>query len=71
MTYWTGLVGPKDDFGDTITDVFYDAPTRFTRQWAIMTPGNWKMRRLHALLGTGKGQKYVKQSDGRWLKTEG
>lgn len=68
MNYWTGPVPALDDFGAPIRDVFVDGKT-FAGPWAIMAPMS------HALygvgLGTGRGQKYEKQSDGRWLKIAG
>ena len=68
--YWAGFVSPKDNFGDTITDEFIDAPTK-RGPWALMTPASWKLHRRFSVLGTGYGQKYRKQVDGRWLKVAG
>lgn len=66
--YWTGDIGCDDDFNEPIQNVFYDAKM-ITGQWAIMAPSTWK--RLSGRIGTGYGQKYEKQSDGRWMKVEG
>jgi hypothetical protein len=68
--YWIGDVGLLDDFGDRITDTFYDAKSSLG-PWGIMTPKSWLEHRASARLGTGFGQKYQQQEDGRWLKTEG
>jgi hypothetical protein len=68
--YWCGEVGPLDDFGATIVDTFIDAPT--PRGWAKMTPENWELHGLRPVgLGLGRGQRYTRQPDGRWLKTGG
>ncbi len=69
--YWLGTVELKDDFGAFIGDEFYDAVTRYHGQWAKMTRSSWERHRLHDDLGTGKGQRYARQPDGRWLKAEG
>lgn len=66
--YWSGPVGPSDDFAEPITTEFVDGKTRFG-PWAIMTP---EMHQAHGLgLGPGLGQRYARQPDGRWLKVEG
>lgn len=67
--YWLGPVGPNDDFGVPIGKVFIDGKTR-QGPWAIMSEKAWKAHGV-GVLGTGYGQKYQKQADGRWLKTEG
>lgn len=66
--YWMSGLEPADDFGIPITDTFYDGKTALG-PWAIMTPRSW--RQYCGKVGTGYGQKYEKQADGRWLKTEG
>ena len=65
---WVGDVGPEDDFGDKIENVFYDGMTR-QGPWAIMTPLSW---RTHGVgqVGLGRAQKYA-LTEGRWLKVEG
>jgi hypothetical protein len=67
--YWMGHIGQTDDFGNTIQDEFVDGKTRMG-PWGIMTPTAW---RAHGVgrFGTGFGQRYQKQDDGRWLKVEG
>jgi hypothetical protein len=67
--YWAGSPNSKDDFGLVISRAFIDGKT-IHGPWAIMTPSSW---RAHGIgrLGTGYGQKYEKQADGRWLKTKG
>ena len=67
--YWMGHIGSKDDFGDPIVDEFIDGKTRMG-PWANMSPDSWRRFGL-GRLGTGLGQRYQKQADGRWLKTEG
>lgn len=66
--YWSGTVKAKDDFGADITDEFVDGAT-IQGPWAIMSPRS----HLHygRGCGLGRGQRYVQQADGRWLKVEG
>lgn len=68
--YWVGEIGPGDDFGMPIHEEFIDGLLAGRSQWAIMSPHTW---RLHGIgkLGTGYGQRYKKQADGKWLKVEG
>ena len=68
--YWCGPIGPNDDFGATITDEFIDGATKYG-PWANMTPDNWAAHGRYTALGTGMGQRYKLQADGRWLKVEG
>jgi hypothetical protein len=67
--YWLGNLPPKDDFGVLYSTTMYDGKT-IHGPWANMTPKSW---RVHGCgrLGTGYGQKYEKQENGRWLKVEG
>jgi hypothetical protein len=67
--YWAGNLSPKDDFGVKYDVTMIDGKT-IHGPWANMTLKSW---RIHGVgkLGTGFGQKYVKQADGRWLKVEG
>lgn len=67
--YWLGPVNAKDDFGLSIGNTIIDGKTKHG-PWALMTPTSW---RVHGIgkLGTGLGQKYQKQTDGKWLKIEG
>lgn len=67
--YWMSPLGDTDDFGDKYTNVMYDAKTK-QGPWANMTEASWKQHG-YPKLGTGYGQKYEKQADGRWLKVEG
>jgi hypothetical protein len=60
-----------------LTDTFIDGATT-SGQWAIICPTCWNegykkpgVCGLGGALGTGRGQKYTKQPDGRWLKTDG
>ena len=68
--YWAGPIGEFDDFGKPYGDVMYDAKTRFNGMWANMNEDSFKAHSF-GKLGTGWGQKYAKQADGRWLKVEG
>jgi hypothetical protein len=67
--FWTGHIGPRDDFGVRISDIFYDGKTNMG-PWAIMAPSSWRVYGV-GQTGLGLAQKYSKQPDGRWLKTEG
>ena len=66
--YWLSPVGGFDDFGMPISDCIIDGATT-SGPWGIMTPSS---HRMHGRgLGLGKGQRYEKQDDGKWLKVEG
>ena len=67
--YWIGKVETTDDFGDEIDKEFIDGATR-KGSWAIMTPKSWRQHGVRGF-GIGRGQRYEKQPDGRWLKVEG
>lgn len=67
--YWISPLGEYDDFGIKFEDVMYDGKTRMG-PWANMTEDSWQVHGV-GRLGTGYGQKYKKQTDGRWLKVEG
>jgi len=66
--YWTGDVPVKDDFGMTIGIEFIDGRTT-QGPWAFMTPASH--RAYGVGLGLGRGQRYKKQNDNRWIKVEG
>lgn len=69
--YWCGHIGSIDDYSNPISDEFIDGRTR-TGPWAIMNPDSWRrFGGTGGRLGTGLGQRYKKQPDGRWLKVEG
>lgn len=69
--YWLSRVNATDDFGDPVTDVIIDGKTCFG-PWGLMTPKSWaRYSGTSGKLGLGMGQKYKKQSDGKWLKVEG
>lgn len=69
--YWSSNVPKVDDFGDEITDVFIDGKSR-QGPWGFFTPASYKQYGAYPeRLGTGIGQKYQKQTDGKWLKIEG
>lgn len=71
--YWISPLGGFDDFGDPYDlnpgGIMYDAKTDLG-PWANMTEKSFK-EHGPGRLGTGFGQKYVMQEDGRWLKVEG
>lgn len=68
----------QDDFGDSFThavgEVVYDACTRGSNgrmgPWATMTQRSWEMNG-GGRLGTGFGQKYVRNAAGELHKVEG
>lgn len=66
--YWLSHVGDTDDFNDKVEDTIIDGATTYG-PWALMTPASHRM--YGRGLGTGLGQKYEKQRDGKWLKVEG
>lgn len=69
--YWLSGVPAKCDTCKTpITNVFYDAKTDMG-PWACMCPSCQTLGPGLGQVGLGKGQKYEKQPDGRFLKTEG
>lgn len=70
-TYWAGSVPVScDACGNSIIDQFADIATkmgpwgRLCPQCALTGPGIGRF-------GPGLGQLFTKQSDGRWLKTQG
>ena len=67
--YWLSPVGKTDDFGDKIDDEIIDGATK-QGPWALMTSKSWG-NHGKGKLGTGYGQRYKKQKDGKWLKVEG
>lgn len=70
--YWLGVDPTNcDTCGGHLLLAFIDGAT--TRgPWAIMCPSCWRNGPgLGYPLGEGRGQKYRKQPDGRWLKVEG
>ena len=67
--YWTGTVDETDDFGHPIDGEFIDGRTMIG-PWASMSPRSWARHGV-GKLGTGNGQRYRKQADGKWLKVEG
>lgn len=67
--YWRSPVGTHDDFGRPIHDEFVDGKTKLG-PWAMMSPESFAVYGT-GRLGTGRGQRYKKQPDGKWLKVEG
>jgi hypothetical protein len=71
-THWDTKLPTEDCMGKPITDEFIDGVLiGFGGQtgWAIMTPETH--HKYGVGLGTGKGQRYRKQPDGRFAKVEG
>jgi hypothetical protein len=69
QVFWIGSVGPTDDFGDRIVKEFIDGRSVYG-PWGIFTPKSWQAHGIRRL-GTGLGQRYKLQDDGKWLKVEG
>jgi hypothetical protein len=67
--YWVSPVGERDDFGSKVGSVIYDGKTRMG-PWALMTSASWLAYGI-GKTGLGCAQRYEKQPDGKWLKTEG
>jgi hypothetical protein len=67
--YWTGDLGHKDDFGRVYGTVMVDGKTK-DGPWANMTLESWRIHGI-GIFGTGCGQRYEKQTDGKWLKVKG
>jgi hypothetical protein len=68
QVYWVGTVPAKDDFGGEIGLTFFDAKS-IQGPWGIMNEANFKIYGIGC--GQGMGQRYDKQTDGRWLKVRG
>lgn len=67
--YWTGDPGSVCDLcNKPITTKFVDAKLGMGG-WGNVCPACHKRRGVG--LGTGLGQEYTRQEDGRWLKTGG
>jgi hypothetical protein len=66
--YWMGYPGDCNVCCVEFKEHFIDGSTVFG-PWANMCPD---CHSRHGVgLGTGRGQKYEKQEDGRWLKIAG
>jgi len=69
--FWVSPVPEKcDTCPNKIDKVFFDAKTTYG-PWACMCPTCQVLGPGLNKVGTGYGQKYEKQRDGRWKKTEG
>lgn len=67
--YWRGSDPVKCEAdGTMLKERFYDAADRFGR-WGMLCDACFL--KVGVGLGVGKGQKFERQTDGRWLKTEG
>ena len=68
--YWIGTPPKKCDLcGSPIKKVFIDGAVRHTGIWGFMCNSCFCLDGYG--LGLGRGQKYTKQPDGKWLKTGG
>ena len=71
MASWMGPAPTNCDVCETkITIKFYDAKTNIG-PWASMCPSCHNLGPGLGRLGTGLGQEYTKQPDGKFLKTGG
>lgn len=66
--YWNAPVPQRDFAGDEICEIFIDGKTRLG-PWGLMTPKTFTRYGLG--FGVGRGQMYIKQSDGRWMQDDG
>ncbi len=66
---WVGRVEDCDVCHEYLKDVMYDANIRTFGMWGNICQRCFDYHRCR--LGTGLGQKYERQSDGRWLKVGG
>ena len=70
-SYWLSEPPETCDTCDTdITNTFIDGKTAMG-PWAFLCPSCFHFGPGTGRLGTGWGQKYEKQPDGKWLKTAG
>lgn len=71
QVFWAGEISELDDFGSPIDDTVIDART-IRGPWMLMTPSSFALYGgTEGRFGIGLGQRFVRQSDGRWLKVEG
>lgn len=70
QVFWVGVISHCDVCRTPFDKVFYDAKT-VGGPWACMCPSCQTLGPGIGKTGQGLGQKYEKQEDGRWLKTEG
>jgi len=69
--YWLSPAPAKCDTCDTpIQNVFVDGKTEYG-PWGCLCMSCFTLGPGIGKLGTGFGQKYQKQQDGKWLKVEG
>lgn len=68
--YWEGSAPVCCEWcKGSLDGVFIDGKVRFRACWGKLCA---ECHEAHGIgLGLGKGQKYVKQPDGKWLKVEG
>lgn len=66
--YWIGTIENCDNCGGALNNLMYDAAVP-RAGWGNLCKGCFTV--LGCTLGTGHGQKYEKQADGKWLKTDG
>lgn len=68
--YWCGEVTNCDTCSSRLLTIMFDGKTTHG-PWANMCPSCFRLGPGVGRTGQGLGQKYEKQADGRWLKTEG
>jgi hypothetical protein len=68
--FWMGEVPTHCQLSNKrITKSFVDGRVPGHSSWACMHPSYYKS--VGGTFGMGRGQRYEKQADGRWLKVEG
>jgi hypothetical protein len=67
--YWRGPMHRTDHFGIPYRNTMIEGRTKMG-PWANMTEESWRHFGV-GQLGDNLGQKYQRQTDGRWLKIEG
>lgn len=70
--YWCGKITVCDICKEDFEGTMFDTPVNYLgrRAWGNVCDLCWHLYSSQKL-GTGLGQKYVKQPDGRWLKVGG
>ena len=74
IRYVSAEAATQDDFGVPFTglvgEVIYDGRLAMQSQWAMMTQESWDLHSA-GFLGTGQGQKYVRNEEGHLVKVAG
>ena len=69
LVYWVGKIDQCNVCKGDYHSMMYDASLREFNCWGNVCSGCFA--RYGRGLGTGLGQRYEQQADGRWLKVEG